>query len=39
MLALHEAEKSTIKMVKESNKFKKIIVVLNTGYPMEISEL
>lgn len=39
MLSLHESERSVIKMVKESNKFKKIIVVLNTGYPMEIDEL
>ena len=39
MLSLHESERSTIQAVKNSNKFNKIIVLLNTGYPMDIGEL
>jgi len=39
MLSLHQEEKDLINMVKSSNKFGKIIVILNTGYAMDIGEL
>lgn len=38
-LALHEDEKNLLRMIKDSGKFKKIIVLLNTGNPMELDWL
>ena len=37
-LALHEEEIATLEMIREAG-FKKIIVVLNSGYAMELGEL
>lgn len=34
-LALHQEEKDLLSMIKDSGKFEKIIVLLNTGNPME----
>lgn len=39
MLSLHQSEKDVITMAKNSGKFKKIIVLLNTGSPMDVGEL
>ncbi len=38
-LALHQEEIDTLNLIKDSGKFKKIIVVLNSGYAMELDEL
>ncbi len=38
-LALHDDEKNLLKMIKDSGKFKKVIVLLNTGNPMELDWL
>ena len=39
MLSLHDREIALLDMIKASNKFDKIIVLLNTGNPMEIGQL
>ncbi len=39
MLSLHPEERDVIKMAKDSGKFKKIIVLLNTGTSMDVGEL
>lgn len=39
MLALHDREIALLDMIKNSGKFAKIIVLLNTGNPMEIGQL
>ena len=38
-LALHQEEKDLLKMVQSSGKFSKIIVLLNSAYPMEVDTL
>lgn len=38
-LSLHEDEKNLLQMIKDSGKFKKTIVLLNTGNPMELDWL
>lgn len=38
-LALHQEEKDLLKMIKDSGKFEKVIVLLNTGNPMELGWL
>lgn len=35
-LALHDDEKDLLKMIKSSNAFKKTIVLIDSGYPMEL---
>lgn len=39
MLSLHQQEKDLLSMVQSSGKFSKIIVILNTGAPMDIGSL
>lgn len=39
MLSLHKQERDLLSMIKESGKFSKVIVVLNTGAPMDIDDL
>lgn len=39
MLSLHDRELALLDMIKNSGKFAKIIVLLNTGNPMEIGQL
>ena len=36
-LALHQDEKDLLQMIKDSGKFKKTIVLLNSGNPMEVN--
>lgn len=38
-LALHQEEKDLLQMIKDSGKFKKTIVLLNSGNPMELGWL
>lgn len=38
-LALHQDEKDMLQMINESGKFKKIIVLINSGNPMELDWL
>ena len=38
-LALHQEEIDTLKLIKESGKFDKLIVVVNSGYAMELDWL
>ncbi len=38
-LALHQQEKDMLQMIKDSGKFKKIIVLINSGNPMELGWL
>lgn len=38
-LALHDTEKALLKMVADSGKFGKIIVLINSAYPMELGWL
>ena len=38
-LALHPEELDTIKLIQESGKFGKLIVVVNSGYAMELQEM
>jgi len=35
-LALHDEEKDVLKMIKDSGAFKKTIVIIDSGYPMEL---
>ncbi len=39
VLALHQDEKDLLSMIKKSGKFKKIIVLINSGNPMELGWL
>lgn len=39
MLSLHQEERDVLSLVQNSNKFDKIIVILNSGYPMDIDEI
>ncbi|WP_240544376.1 glycoside hydrolase family 3 protein [Bifidobacterium sp. SO4] len=38
-LSLHQDEKDLLQMIKDSGKFSKIIVLLNSAYPMEVEWL
>lgn len=38
-LALHDTEKDLLKMIQDSGKFKKTIVLINSGYAMELGWL
>ncbi len=38
-LALHQAEKDLLNMIYESNQFSKIILLINSPYPMELGDL
>lgn len=38
-LALHQEELDTLNLIKDSGKFRKIIVVVNSGYAMELQEM
>ena len=38
-LSLHQEEIDTLNLIKDSGKFKKIVVVLNSGYAMELGDL
>lgn len=38
-LALHQQEKDLLQMIKDSKKFKKIVVLINSGNPMELGWL
>lgn len=38
-LSLHNSEKELLRMVKDSGKFKKIIVLINSGYAMDLGWL
>lgn len=38
-LALHQEEKDLLQMIKDSNKFEKTIVLINSGNPMELNWL
>ncbi len=38
-LALHQSEKDLLQMIKDSGKFKKTIVLINSGNPMELGWL
>lgn len=38
-LALHDREKDLLKMIKDSGRFSKTVVLLNTGAPMEVDWL
>ena len=38
-LALHQDEKDLLDMIRSSGKFKKVIVLLNSAYPMEVEWL
>lgn len=39
MLSLHQQELDVLNMVKNSNKFDKIVVILNSAYPMDTQEI
>ncbi len=38
-LALHQDEKDLLEMIQDSNKFEKVIVLLNSAFPMEVEWL
>ncbi len=38
-LALHQAEKDLLQMIKDSGKFKKVILLINSGNPLELNWL